>query len=458
MKIHFLGGAGTVTGSKYLIECNKHNILIDCGLFQGLKKLRELNWAYLPVSVKNIDAVILTHGHLDHVGFIPRLIKMGFRGKIYGTAPTLDIAEIILMDSAKIQEEEAEKANAEGYSKHQPAEPLYTIKEAHNSLSYFHEVEANSWKELFPDFRFRYQYVGHIIGASFVEIEAEGKKLVFSGDVGRNEDLLMNRPKCPENADYLFLESTYGNRKHPIEDVKTILKELILKTHAKGGTFIIPSFAVERTQTLMFLLWQLRAEKAIPPMRMVMDSPMGANVLKVFYEHHAWHKLSSKDFTEMCQAFEITQDFQDTLHILEDKSPKIIIAGSGMVSGGRVLTYLQSYLSEPSTSILLAGFQAEGTRGRKLLEGAEELKIYGEYYKVKASTHSLNSLSAHADQGELIEWLSKIKNKPKKVFLVHGEPHAADCLRQKIEDTYQWSCHIPDLFEIVELESTNIPT
>lgn len=452
MKIHFLGGAGTVTGSKYLIETEKHNILIDCGLFQGLKKLRELNWSYLPVSVKNIDAVILTHGHLDHVGFIPRLIKMGFRGKIYGTSPTLDIAEIILMDSAKIQEEEAEKANAEGYTKHHPAEPLYTIKEAHNSLSYFHEVEANSWKALFPDFRFRFQYVGHIIGASFIEIEAEDQKLLFSGDVGRHEDLLMKSPKRPEQADYIFMESTYGNRNHPDEDVKSMLKDLILKTYEKGGTFIIPSFAVERTQTLMLLLWQLRTEKAIPPMRMVMDSPMGADVLKVFYEHHVWHKLSSKEFTEMCQSFEITQDFQDTLHILEDKSPKIVIAGSGMVTGGRVLTYLQNYLSEASTTILLAGFQAEGTRGRKLVEGAEELKIYGEYYKVKASTYSLNSLSAHADQKELIEWLSAIKNKPKKVFLVHGEPHASDCLRQKIEDTYQWSCHIPDLFEIVELE------
>lgn len=452
MKVHFLGGAGTVTGSKYLIETGEHNVLIDCGLFQGLKKLRELNWSYLPVSVKNIDAIILTHGHLDHVGFIPRIIKMGFRGKIYGTAPTLDIAEIILLDSAKIQEEEAEKANLEGYSKHHPAEPLYTIKEAHQSLSYFHEVDENSWKSIFPDFKFRFQYVGHIIGASFIEIETNGKKLVFSGDVGRNEDLLMKSPKRPEQADYLFLESTYGNRNHPEEDVKQILKDLILKTYEKGGTFIIPSFAVERTQTLMLLLWQLRAEKEIPQMRMVMDSPMGADVLKVFYEHHAWHKLSSKEFVDMCQAFEITQDFQETLHILEDKSPKIIIAGSGMVTGGRVLTYLQSYLNQESTTILLAGFQAEGTRGRKLLEGADELKIYGEYYKVKASTYSLNSLSAHADQTELIEWLSKIQNKPQKVFLVHGEPHAADCLRQKIEDTYKWSCHIPDLFEIVDLD------
>lgn len=452
MKVHFLGGAGTVTGSKYLLEGDKHSVLIDCGLFQGLKKLRELNWSYLPVSVKNIDAIILTHGHLDHVGFIPRIIKMGFKGKIYGTAPTLDIAEIILLDSAKIQEEEAEKANVKGYSKHKPAEPLYTIKEAHYSLGFFHEVEPNSWMELFPDFRFKLQDVGHIIGASFVEIETQGKRLVFSGDVGRSEDILMKAPKRPKEADYLFLESTYGNRKHPKEDVKEILKSLILETVEKEGTFIIPSFAVERTQMLMFLLWQLRKNKEIPPLRMIMDSPMGADVLKVFYEHHAWHKLSSSDFAAMCQTFEITQDFQDTLHILEDKSPKIIIAGSGMISGGRVLTYLQTYLNQASTTILLAGFQAEGTRGRKLLEGAEELKIYGEYYQVKATTYSINSLSAHADQEELISWLSEIKNKPQKVFLIHGEPHAADCLRQKIEDTYQWSCVIPELFEIIDLD------
>jgi len=454
MKVYFLGGAGTVTGSKYLIETNTQNILIDCGLFQGIKKLRDLNWSHLPVAVKSIDAILLTHGHLDHVGFIPRLIKMGFKGKIYGTAPSIEIAEIILMDSAKIQEEEAAKANAEGYSKHKPAEALYTIKEAHNSLSYFHEVEEGSWHQLFPNIRFRMQYVGHIIGASFITLEAEGKKFVFSGDVGRENDILMSKPKRPSKAEYIFLESTYGDRNHPDEDVELILKDLILETHAKGGTLIIPSFAVERTQILMYLLWKLQSNNEIPKIPMIMDSPMGSNVLKVFYKYHAWHKLSEADFEQMCQSFTITQDFQETLKVIANKSPKIVIAGSGMVSGGRVLTYLQSYITEKSTAILLAGFQAEGTRGRKLLEGATDLKIYGDYYDVKASIYSLNSLSAHADQSELIGWLSEIKEAPKKIFLVHGEPHATDSLRQKIEDHYDWQCHIPELFEIYEIKET----
>tara|TARA_R110002096_G_scaffold289737_1_gene483962 strand:+ start:7203 stop:8576 length:1374 start_codon:yes stop_codon:yes gene_type:complete len=451
-KVHFLGGAGTVTGSKFLVETEQHKILVDCGLFQGLKKLRKLNWSYLPVNAKEIDAIVLTHGHLDHVGFIPRLVKMGFKGKIYGTSPTLAIAEIILLDSAKIQEEEAERANAGGYSKHDPAEPLYTIKEAHHSLSFFREVEVNEWETLFPDIRVRFQYVGHIIGASFIELQVNDQRLVFSGDVGRKNDLLMKNPSKPELADYLFLEATYGNRNHPKEDVATLIKDIVLKTVAKGGTLIIPSFAVERTQIIMYMLWKLVLEKKIPKLPMIMDSPMGADVLKVFYEHDTWHNLSIKDFESMCQSFHITQDFQETLAVVENKEPKIIIAASGMISGGRVLTYLQHYLEKESTSILLAGFQAEGTRGRKLLEGASEMKIYGDYYHVKAAVFSINSLSAHADQNELLDWVSSLKEAPKNTFLVHAEPHAADCLRQIIEDKLKWNCHIPELFEIVELQ------
>lgn len=452
VKVHFLGGAETVTGSKYLIDTGKQKVLIDCGLFQGLKKLRELNWSFLPIPVKEIDVVLLTHGHLDHVGFIPRLIKMGFRGKIYGTAPTLDIAEIILLDSAKIQEEEAERANIEGYSKHHPAEPLYTIKEAHHSLSFFHSIEEGDWEELFKGIQFRFQYVGHIIGACFIEMDIFDKRYVFSGDVGRKEDRLMKAPKQPERADVLFLESTYGDRLHPKENLESTIKEIVLETIEKGGTLIIPSFAVERTQTIMYLLWQLLQKKAIPRIPMIMDSPMGADVLKVFYRHQAWHKIDEKSFTEMCHSFQIISDFKETLLAIEDTRPKIVIAGSGMMSGGRVLSYLQHYLEKEQTTILLAGFQAAGTRGRKLLRGASELKIYGKYYLVKAQFYSLNSLSAHADQEELLDWIGKIKEAPQKVFLVHGEPQASDGLRSKLKDTLGWNCHLPELFEIVEID------
>jgi len=446
--IHFLGASGTVTGSKYLIDTGERKIMIDCGLFQGLKKLRLLNWDYLPVNVAEIDTVLLTHGHLDHTGYLPRLVKMGFNRSIQGTAPTLDIAEIILRDSAKIQEEEAEKANSEGYSKHSPAKPLYDLKDAEKTITHFKPVPEGEWLELFDGIQARFQYNGHIIGATFIELEIHGKRFVFSGDIGRKEDLLMRPYKKPEKADVLFIESTYGGRLHSKEDLPTKLKDIVLHTIKKGGTLIIPSFAVERTQTLMYLLWQLLDKKEIPEIPMIMDSPMGADVLKVFHAHRDWHKLPVEDCRKMCDTFRIVEEYKETWEVINNKHPKIVIAGSGMMSGGRVLTYLQQYLKKPETTILLAGFQAEGTRGRKLLEGASELKIYGKYYDVKAEVFNLQVLSAHADQAELLDWMSEIKNSPEKIFIVHGETHSADALRVKIKDTYNWNCTIPELYGI----------
>jgi len=446
--IHFLGAAGTVTGSKYLIKTGAHKILVDCGLFQGIKKLRLLNWDYLPVNIEEIDTVLLTHGHMDHTGYLPRLVKMGFNGTIQGTAPTLDIAEIILRDSAKIQEEEAAKANKEGYSKHHPAEPLYDLKDAENALTHFSSVPEGEWLELYEGIKARFNYIGHIIGATFIELEIYGKRLVFSGDIGRPSDRLMRAPKKPESADVLFIESTYGDRLHPKENLDKKLKEIILHTVEKGGSLIIPSFAVERTQTLMYVLWQLRKNKEIPSIPMIMDSPMGANVLEVFKKHKDWHKLSMEDCIAMCNSFRIVREYRETWEVINDKRSKIIIAGSGMVSGGRVLTYLQEYVGLPETSVLIAGFQAEGTRGRALLEGTHEIKIYGHYYPVKAEIFDLESLSAHADQQELLDWISDIKNTPEKIFIVHGEVHAADAFRVKVKDTYQWECTIPELYDI----------
>jgi metallo-beta-lactamase family protein len=452
IQIHFLGASETVTGSKYLIDTGEKKILIDCGLFQGIKKLRLMNWDFLSVRADEVDIVLLTHGHLDHTGYLPRLVKNGFNGSILGTSPTLDIAEIILKDSGKIQEEEAERANKEGYSSHSPAEPLYTLKDAENAIDHFSKVQEGEWIPLYEGIKVRFQYNGHIIGATFIELDIHGKRFVFSGDIGRKDDLLMKSPKKPKKADVLFIESTYGDRLHPKENLEEKLKKIINDTIEKGGTLIIPSFAVERTQTLMYLLWQLRLKKAIPDILMVMDSPMGANVLNVFNKHQDWHKLSLAECTEMCDAFLIVEDFRETWEVIDLKKPKIIIAGSGMITGGRVLTYLQQYIDRPETTILLAGYQAEGTRGRKLIEGATEIKIYGKYYPVKAAIHNIHSLSAHADQSELLDWLSDIETAPEKTFIVHGEPQAADTLRVKIKDTYGWSCQIPELYTIEDID------
>ncbi len=446
--IHFLGAAGTVTGSKYLIDTGAHKILIDCGLFQGLKELRLKNWDYFPVDVTEIDTVLLTHGHMDHTGYLPRLVKMGFKGSIRGTAPTLAVAEIIILDSAKIQEEYAAQANKEGFSKHSPAEPLYTVKDAEKTVEHFHTIQEEEWLELFPEIKVRFQYNGHIIGACFIEMDIYGKRYVFSGDIGRKKDVLMHEPHQPEKADVLFIESTYGNRIHPDDDLEEKLAAVVNATIEKGGTLIIPSFAVERTQTLMYLLWQLRVKNRIPAVDMVMDSPMGKNVLEVFRQYENWHKLPDDDGAKMCEAFHIVEAYKETWEVIDNKEPKIIIAGSGMISGGRVLTYLQYYVGLPETTVLLAGFQAEGTRGRKLLEGATEIKINGKMYPVKARIENLEVLSAHADQPELLEWLNKIKNTPEKIFIVHGEVEAAKTLGEKIKDVYGWKSEVPELYSI----------
>jgi metallo-beta-lactamase family protein len=451
VKINFLGASGVVTGSKFLIETSEQNILIDCGMFQGLKELRELNWDDLPVNVENIDVVLLTHGHLDHVGYLPRLLKQGFLGKIIGTAPTLAIAEIILKDSAKIHEEEANKANKEKYTKHKPALPFYTIKEAENTIKLFEVEIENKWITLSEHISYRFQYNGHIIGAIFIELDINGKRFVFSGDIGRWDDYLLDDPKTPEWADFLFIESTYGNKLHPDEDVEQILSILILDTINKKGNLIIPSFAVERLQTLMYILWKLYKKNRIPNIPIFIDSPMGNNVLEVFKRFPKWYKLSDADYNAMCNHVNIVQSYKETWETIDDKRPKIVIAGSGMVTGGRVLTYLKQLIDEPSTTVVLVGFQAEGTRGRQLLDGAHEIKFFGKYYPVKATIKSIESLSAHADQDDLFKWMSNIKNIPEKVYLIHGEPTALDAFRVKIKDTYNWQVNIPKLTDVEKI-------
>jgi metallo-beta-lactamase family protein len=451
IKVNFLGAAGVVTGSKFLIETSEKNILIDCGMFQGLKELRELNWVNLPVDVKAIDVVLLTHGHLDHVGYLPRLFKQGFRGKIIGTAPTLAIAKIILKDSAKIHEEEAEKANKEQYTKHNPALPFYTVKEAEDTVKLFHAENEDKWLQLSEHISYRFQYNGHIIGATFIELDINAKRLVFSGDIGRRNDYLLNNPKIPDWADYLFIESTYGNKLHPIEDVEEVLTNIINETIHKRGNLIIPSFAVERLQTLMYILWQLYKKRKIPNIPIFIDSPMGNNVLEVFKQFPEWHKLSTEEYYAMCNHVTIVQSYRETWETIDDPRSKIVIAGSGMVTGGRVLTYLKQLIDEPTTTVLLVGYQAEGTRGRQLQEGVHEIRFFGKYYPVNATIRNIESLSAHGDQNDLIHWMSSIKNIPECVYLIHGEPNALDAFRVKIEDEYGWQVRIPKLTDVDKL-------
>lgn len=451
VSIHFLGAAGTVTGSKFLIECEEKNILIDCGMFQGLKELRELNWKDLSFPPEKIDLVLLTHGHLDHSGYLPRLVSKGFRGSIRGTAPTLAIAEVIIMDSARIQEEDADRANEEEFTVHDPALPLYTIEDVERTTSLFSPVETLSWYEVSENIKFRFQKNGHILGATFIELDVFGKILVFSGDIGREQDLLLEPPARPQWADYLFLESTYGDRLHPLEDAGEFLAKAIKQTLQKKGTLIIPSFAVERLQTLMYLLWKLYEQNKIPHLPIFIDSPMGNAVWTVFERFPGWHKLSKAELKAMENFFEIITSYKDTWATVDDNRPKVVIAGSGMVTGGRVLTYLRYYIDKPETTVALVGFQAEGTRGRQLQEGAHEIKIFGKYCQVNAQIINISSLSAHADQQGLLDWVSEINNIPETVFLVHGENTARDALRVKLKDEMKWKVYLPGHNEKVEI-------
>jgi len=451
IKVHFLGASRTVTGSKFLIETSQKNILIDCGMFQGLKELREKNWEDIPFNVSSIDHVLLTHGHLDHTGYLPRLVQQGFIGSIEGTSPTLAIAKIILKDSGKIHEEDAKRANKEGYSKHEPALPFYTIKEAEQTIRFFNNREKNVWHQLAKDIKYRLRYNGHIIGSTFIELDLFGKIFVFSGDIGRQNDLLLAPPLRPKWADYLFLESTYGNKLHPKENIEDKIVALVNTTLKNRGTLIIPSFAVERLQSLMYLLWQLYKKNKIPNIPVFVDSPMGNNVLSVFEQYSNWHKLPPNEFAAMSRWANIITSYKETWETIDNPQPKIVIAGSGMVTGGRVLTYLQQLINEDSTNILLVGYQAEGTRGRQLLEGAHEIKFYGKYYPVNAQVHQIESLSAHADQKEILEWMDGIKNVIENVFLIHGEPSSINSLRVKIQDIYRCKVTVPKLYEVIKI-------
>jgi len=431
-----LGGAGTVTGSKYLLRTPEFTLLIDCGLFQGLKSLREKNWARLPVDPWTIDAVILTHAHLDHCGYLPLLFKNGYNGKVYMSAPTRELTELVLRDSAKLQEEDAEKANRHGYSKHRPAKPLYDTKDVEACLPHFVNCEVDTDQPMDGQIHFRFFPAGHIIGACSVLVEAYGKKIFFSGDIGRFCSEFIKPPQNDVAADIVVMESTYGDRLHEDYNVDERLAFAINTALERNGNILIPCFAVGRAQELIYRLQQLKLQKDIPEeLPVYLDSPMAESASRTKTHYPEWLAIDPADTEKLGKDIIINEQAAGTEKIINKHGSKVILAASGMLTGGRVLEYLKHYLPNHHNTILLVGFQAEGTRGRALLNHASEIKMHGQYYPVKAHIEHIDAFSAHADQSELLRWLKNFRIKPEKIFLVHGEPCAMEALRIKVKDT-----------------------
>jgi metallo-beta-lactamase family protein len=441
--IEFLGGAGTVTGSKFLLHLNARKILVDCGLFQGLKELRLQNWSPFPVPPKEIDAVLLTHAHLDHCGYLPILVREGFRGPIYATAPTRELSKVILIDSAKIQEEDAERANREGYSKHKPARPLYTSEEAKFSLGQFRTIAPDQWLPLFESIQVRFSNAGHILGSSIIEIKTPSFTIAFTGDLGRQDPLILHPPKTLEPVDYLVVESTYGDRLHsPLSPLKE-LSEIVRETVDRKGHLIIPAFAVGRTQDVLYLLSVLRRQSQIPSIPIFLDSPMGIEATEIFSDYPEWHRLPPSELKELVRDVTAVKHPQQSEELQHRRESSIVIAGSGMLTGGRVLSHLLNRLSSERNTVLLVGFQAPSTRGSLLRSGIPELKIFGQYVPVRAQIRELSTLSAHGDQRDLLNWIEQIGAPPKKTFIVHGEPQAANALRVRMKDLLSWDAVVP---------------
>lgn len=438
-----LGAAQTVTGSKHLLIMPGLKIMVDCGLFQGLKSLREKNWDVPPVDPRTIDVLILTHAHLDHCGYIPLLVKDGYRGKIFASRPTCDLAALVLRDSAKLQEEDARKANEFGYSKHSPAMPLYNSADVEACLPQFRAVEPGENHYLNEHTAFCFYPGGHIQGACSVEISCYGKKIVFSGDIGRYHSELLPPPRHAAKADIVVMESTYGDRLHETFDVPQHLAFIINEALSHGGNVLIPCFAVGRAHEMMHILYKLKRAKSIPAtVPVYLDSPMAASAGKTVLKYPGWLKISEKECMQMFSSVTINEDYHGTERIIREKGSKIILAASGMLTGGRVLEYLKHYVSDHRNTILIIGYQAEGTRGRALLNKVHEIKIHGRYYPVKANVAEIGGLSAHADQAELISWLKDFSEPPGQVLLVHGEPGAQDAFRIKVKDELRLNVRI----------------
>jgi len=451
LQLTFLGGVGTVTGSKYLLQAEGKRFFVDCGLFQGFKQLRLRNWAQLPVDPKSIDAVVLTHAHLDHSGYLPLLVKNGFRGQVYCTPATRDLCAILLPDSGHLQEKDAEFANRHGFSKHRPALPLYTLQDAEASLQRFSPVDFQEDKQLAASLRFRFVPAGHILGAAIVELTCGDSKVVFSGDLGRPNSAIVADPTPVREADYLLVESTYGDRKHETADPEDMLAEIVNRTAARGGTVLIPSFAVGRSQLLMYHLHRLKLAKRIPQVPIFLDSPMAVEASELFVKHADEEKLSASEARAICSVARFVVSVEESKAIDRDRTPKIIISASGMATGGRVLHHLKLLAPDARNTVLFAGFQAGGTRGEAMTKGAQTVKIHGSYVPVRAEVDNLHMLSAHADADEIMGWLRGFSAPPKKTFVTHGEPAAADALRHRIEEELGWACFVPEYRDTVQL-------
>lgn len=452
MQIQFLGATGTVTGSKYLVSAGAKKILIDCGLFQGYKQLRLRNRAQLPVNPESINAVILTHAHIDHSGYLPLLVKNGFRGKIFCTSGTKDLCDVLLPDAGHLQEEESRYANRKDFSKHHPALPLYTRIDAEHALQSFSPVGFGRKVDLGTGISFQLSPSGHILGSSFVSLSADACSIVFSGDLGRSGEPVMRDPAVIEQADYLVVESTYGDRLHPGDDSAKILGEVLNRTFARGGAVVIPAFAVGRTQTLMYYIAQLKAAGTIPrDVPVYLNSPMAINVTKIFNRHYAEHRLTAEQCSEISGAVRIINSAEESEALNRKTGPMVIISASGMATGGRVVHHIKAFAPDPRNTILFAGFQAGGTRGAAMVAGAESMKIHGQYVPVKAEIAQLNNLSAHADYAEILAWLAHFRAPPRATFITHGEPSASDALRLRITERLGWECRVPEYLEKVEL-------
>jgi metallo-beta-lactamase family protein len=457
MKLTFLGATQTVTGSKFLIETKDRRILLDCGLFQGLKELRLRNWEDPPVDPKTVDAIVLTHAHIDHTGYLPRFVAQGFQGPIYATYATVDLAGILLPDSGHLQEEEARYRNKHHLSKHQPALPLYTVKDAMVTLDLLRPVDYGEIASLSGSLGFDLLHAGHILGSSFVRFhEGSGetaKTVLFTGDIGRYDQPIILDPTTIETADYLILESTYGNRLHTDKNGKSgkdQLRDVVVATAQRGGTVVIPSFAIGRAQELLYILRELELENEIPVLPVYVDSPMAIDAVDIFRKHVEEHNLETTQLERgggdplNTQRVHFTRTVEESKAINDHRYPSIIISANGMATGGRILHHLIQRLSDERNSVVFVGFQAAGTRGRSLSEGARQVRIFGEDYPVRAAVHVIDSFSAHGDYSEILRWLSGFKRAPLRTFLVHGEPKAIDAMKDHIVSSHKaWQVEIP---------------
>lgn len=446
-----LGGAGTVTGSKHLLEHDGKRILVDCGLFQGMKNLRELNWEPLPVPSESIDAVILTHAHLDHSGYLPRLVRDGFRGRIFATAATRDVAELILKDSGYLNEKDADFLNRTGATRHKPALPLYTVRDAERALQSFTTIPLRKPTALFEGAVFSFRRAGHILGAATVDLTWGEQRIAFSGDLGRYGDPFMLDPEPIPDADHVVVESTYGNRVHDGADPTAALGAIAERTVRRGGTLIIPAFAVGRAQALLYHLWKLREAGRLKNVPIYLDSPMAINASEMLCAYLDDHRLSAEVCSASCAIATYTREVEESKAITMSPYPKIVISASGMATGGRVLHHLKAFAPDHKNTILFSGFQAAGTRGRAMLEGAREVKIHGQWIPVQAEVADLPMLSAHADANELMRWLSGFKRSPRGVFVVHGEAQASEAMRSRIDRELGWNAVVPRQDQVFEL-------